>query len=74
MQNTIYWLDLAKRVMQLHWVDWETGEIHRKQVRRGKLLECQLASKFEQDARQISNSTEHLASWSICGSFCCLSN
>jgi transposase len=39
MQNTIYGLDLAKRVMQLHWVDWETGEIHRKQVRRGKLLE-----------------------------------
>ncbi|MEB8486239.1 MULTISPECIES: IS110 family transposase [Acidithiobacillus] len=39
MQNTIYGMDLAKRVMQLHWVDWETGEIHRKQVRRGKLLE-----------------------------------
>ena len=39
MQNTIYGLDLAKRVMHLHWVDWETGEIHRKQVRRGKLLE-----------------------------------
>jgi len=39
MQHTIYGLDLAKRVMQLHWVDWETGEIHRKQLRRGKLLE-----------------------------------
>jgi len=38
MKITIYGLDLAKRVMQLHWVDWDTGEIHRKQVRRGKLL------------------------------------
>jgi transposase len=25
--------------MQVQWVDWHTGEIHRKQVRRGKLLE-----------------------------------
>ncbi|MGC9128912.1 MAG: IS110 family transposase [Acidithiobacillus sp.] len=39
MQSTIYGLDLAKRVMQLHWVDWDTGEIHRRQVKRGKLLE-----------------------------------
>ena len=39
MKITIYGLDLAKRVMQLHWVDWDTGEIHRKQVKRGKLLE-----------------------------------
>ncbi len=39
MKVTIYGLDLAKRVMQLHWVDWDTGEIHRKQVKRGKLLE-----------------------------------
>ncbi|BDB13415.1 hypothetical protein ANFP_07350 [Acidithiobacillus ferrooxidans] len=39
MQSTIYGLDLAKRVMQLHWVDGETGEIHRKQVKRQRLLE-----------------------------------
>ena len=39
MQVTIYGLDLAKRVMQLHWVDWETGEIHRKQIKRQRLAE-----------------------------------
>ncbi|MBU2754817.1 IS110 family transposase, partial [Acidithiobacillus sp. CV18-3] len=36
MKTTIFGLDLAKRVMQLHWVDGETGEIHRKQIKRGK--------------------------------------
>ena len=39
MQVTTYGLDLAKRVMQLHWVDIETGEIHRKQLKRRALLE-----------------------------------
>ena len=38
MQVTTYGLDLAKSVMQLHWVDMETGEIHRKQVKRQALL------------------------------------
>ena len=39
MQVTTYGLDLAKRVMQLHWVNMETGEIHRKQLKRRALLE-----------------------------------
>ena len=39
MQVTIYGLDLAKSVMRLHWVDMETGEIHRKQLKRRALLE-----------------------------------
>ncbi|MDD2749696.1 IS110 family transposase [Acidithiobacillus thiooxidans] len=39
MQITTYGLDLAKKVMQLHWVDMETGEIHRKQMKRRALLE-----------------------------------
>ena len=39
MQITTYGLDLAKMVMQLHWVDMETAEIHRKQLRRQALLE-----------------------------------
>ena len=39
MQITTYGLDLAKKVMQLHWVDMETGEIHRKQLKRRALLE-----------------------------------
>jgi Transposase and inactivated derivatives len=39
MEITTYGLDLAKSVMQLHWVDMETGEIHRKQLKRRRLLE-----------------------------------
>jgi transposase len=32
-------LDLAKRVFQLHWVDMDTGEIGRQQVKRAQLAE-----------------------------------
>ena len=39
MKNTTFGLDLAKRVFQLHWVDMETGEICRRQVKRKELLE-----------------------------------
>jgi len=37
MDRTTYGLDIAKNVMQLHWVEAETGEIGRKQLARGKL-------------------------------------
>jgi transposase len=39
MDRTTYGLDIAKNVMQLHWVDGETGEIERKKLARGKLGE-----------------------------------
>lgn len=39
MKVTIFGLDLAKRVLQLHWVDVETGEICRRQLKRGQVLE-----------------------------------
>ena len=39
MKITTIGLDLAKRVFQLHWVDMETGEICRRQVKRKELLE-----------------------------------
>ena len=39
MECTIYAVDLAKRLMQLHWMDMETGEVYRKQLRRHALLE-----------------------------------
>jgi len=39
MNATTFGLDLAKRVMQLHWVETETGEICRRQLKRGQLLE-----------------------------------
>ena len=37
MDRTTYGLDIAKSVMQLHWVDAETGEIGRKKLARAKL-------------------------------------
>ncbi|CAN7775883.1 IS110 family transposase [Variovorax sp. LjRoot178] len=37
MNRTTYGLDIAKNVMQLHWVDGETGEIERKKLARAKL-------------------------------------
>jgi len=44
MNATTYAVDMAKSVMQLHWVELETGEIHRKKLSRGKfsssLLRC----------------------------------
>jgi len=39
MNATTFGLDLAKRVMQVHWVETETGEICRRQLKRGQLLE-----------------------------------
>jgi len=39
MKITTFGLDLAKRVFQLHWMDMETGEIFRRQVKRKELLE-----------------------------------
>lgn len=39
MKVTTFGLDLAKRVFQLHWVDMETGEICRRQLKRGEVAE-----------------------------------
>lgn len=39
MNATTYGVDIAKSVMQLHWVDQETGEICRKKMTRSKLTE-----------------------------------
>lgn len=37
MDRTTYGLDIAKNVMQLHWVEAETGEIGRRKLARAKL-------------------------------------
>lgn len=37
MDRTTYGLDIAKNLMQLHWVEAETGEIGRKKLARAKL-------------------------------------
>jgi transposase len=39
MDRTTYGLDIAKSVMQLHWVDGESGEIGKKKLARGKLAD-----------------------------------
>jgi transposase len=39
MNATTYAIDIAKAVFQLHWVEPETGAIHRKKLQRAKLLE-----------------------------------
>lgn len=38
MNATTFGLDLAKRVMQVHWVETGTGEICRRQLKRGQVL------------------------------------
>lgn len=39
MKVTTFGLDLAKRVFQLHWMDMETGEICRRQLKRAQVAE-----------------------------------
>jgi transposase len=38
MDRTTYAIDIAKHLMQLHWVDGQTGEIKRRRLTRAKLL------------------------------------
>ena len=37
MDITTYGMDIAKSVFQLHWVDTDTGEIHRRKLTRAKV-------------------------------------
>jgi len=39
MNITVFGLDLAKRVFQLHWVDIKTGEIYQRQLKRNQMVE-----------------------------------
>lgn len=39
MDYTVIGVDLAKRVFQLHWVEKETGEICRRQLKRRQVAE-----------------------------------
>ena len=39
MNYTVIGVDLAKRVFQLHWVETETGEICRLQIKKKKSIE-----------------------------------
>ena len=42
MKVTVFGLDLAKRVFQLHWVDVETGEISRRQLKRHQVVDVRV--------------------------------
>ena len=39
MKHTIVGVDIAKNVMQIHWVDADSGEIVNKPVKRAAFLE-----------------------------------
>lgn len=39
MDATTYAIDIAKSVFQLHWVQPDTGEIHRKKLQRARLMD-----------------------------------
>jgi transposase len=38
MKTTTFGVDLAKRVFQVHWIDMNTGEINRRQLKREQLV------------------------------------
>ena len=38
MNATTFGLDIAKRVMQVHWVDSESGEVSRRMLKRSQLM------------------------------------
>ena len=38
MDHTRYGLDIAKRVMQVYWVDHQTGKIGRRVLKRSQLM------------------------------------
>jgi len=61
MNRTTYGLDIAKNVMQLHWVDGETGEIGRKKLGRAKLSEFFAQRQPARVAMEACGSAHHWA-------------
>jgi transposase len=61
MDRTTYGLDIAKNVMQLHWVDGETGEIERKKLARAKLSEFFAQRQPARVAMEACGSAHHWA-------------
>lgn len=61
MNRTTYGLDIAKNVMQLHWIDHETGEIGRKKLARAKLSEFFAALQPVRVAMEACGSAHHWA-------------
>jgi transposase len=61
MDRTTYGLDIAKNVMQLHWVETETGEIGRKKLGRAKLAEYFAQLKPVRIVMEACGSAHHWA-------------
>lgn len=61
MDRTTCGLDLAKNVMQLHWVDAETGEFGRKKLARAKLADYFAQLRPARIAMQACGSAHHWA-------------
>lgn len=61
MDRTTYGLDIAKNVMQLHWVDGETGEIGRRKLGRAKLVEFFAQLQPARVAMEACGSAHHWA-------------
>ena len=61
MNRTTYGLDIAKNVMQLHWVDGETGEIGRRKLGRAKLGEFFAQRQPARVAMEACGSAHHWA-------------
>ena len=63
MDRTTYAVDIAKQVMQVHWVDAHTGEIGRRKLTRAKFLE--FAAKL-QPARFVMEACGGAHHWARC--------
>jgi transposase len=61
MDRTTYGLDIAKNVMQLHWVEAETGEIGRRKLARAKLAEYFAQLKPVRIVMEACGSAHHWA-------------
>jgi transposase len=61
MDRTTYGLDLAKNVMQLHWVDAQTGEVGRKKLARAKLAQYFAPLKPVRIVMEACGSAHHWA-------------
>jgi transposase len=59
MKVTVFGLDLAKRVFQAHWVDVETGEICRRQLKRTQVAEFFAQREASVIAMEACGSAHH---------------
>jgi transposase len=58
---TIYAVDIAKNVMQIHWIEPSTGKIKRKKLSRPKFIEFFASMQPARIAREGCGSAHHWA-------------